>query len=77
MKASRLTKILVILLLALLHPEASGEKAKRPNVLIIAVDDFDVEDLRSASRFNLPRQNAPSYTGLRVVIYLDRLVGQD
>ncbi|MCM8541765.1 MAG: formylglycine-generating enzyme family protein [Lentisphaeraceae bacterium] len=32
------------------------------------------EDLRSASRFNSPKQNAPSYAGVRVVIYLDKFV---
>ena len=32
------------------------------------------EDLRNASRFNLPKQDAPSYTGLRVAIYLDKFV---
>ena len=32
------------------------------------------EDLRTASRFNLPKQDAPTYAGVRIVIYLDKFL---
>lgn len=39
-----------------------------------AAYNFVEEDLRSASRFYIAKQNAPTYTGVRIVMYLDKFV---